>query len=387
MTTEPQRLISRISDDDGSASMDSADRPRGRTPPPPTERIPVLRWIKENLASSYPNAFITGVCLVALFYTVPAFLEWGLIEAKFTADSHEDCRAASGACWAVIEEKHRPMFFGVYPFEEHWRLVLALVIYIGSVAVTMIRRFWSYRILVPMWFFTLASTLTLLWGGTLGLPAVDTSQWGGLPLTMVLFSGTLVVGFPLAILLALGRRSHMPAVKAVSVIFIESLRGVPLITILFVAVNVFPLFLPQGLEFDKLLRVMVGMAVFFACYEAEVIRGGLQAIPRGQYEAAEALGLGYWQTMTRIILPQALRICLPGIVNHVIAAFKNTSFVLIIGLFDMLTATTSVLQDPLWRRFTVEAYLCVGFVYFIFCYALSQYSQQVERWLSEDKRF
>ena len=366
---------------------EGASGPRGRTPPPPTERIPVLRWVRDNLFSSPFNALVTIVCLVGLYHAVPALLSWGLLDAVFVASSHEDCRVASGACWAVIAEKHRPMFFGVYPFEEHWRLVLALVIYIGTVGITMMPRFWRYSILVPLWIFTLVSTLVLLWGGVAGLAEVDTTQWGGLPLTMVLFSGTLVVGFPLAVLLALGRRSHMPAVKSVCVVFIECLRGVPLITILFVAVNVFPLFLPQGLEFDKLLRVMVGMAIFFACYEAEVIRGGLQAIPRGQAEAAEALGLGYWQIMTRIILPQALRICLPGIVNHVIAAFKNTSFVLIIGLFDMLTATTSVMQDPVWRRFTVEAYLCVGLVYFCFCYALSKYSQQVERWLGEDKRF
>lgn len=369
------------------ANAPGSSQKSGRTAPPPTERIPVLRWMRENLVSSPLNTVVTIICVVALIYTVPDLINWGLLEAVFSASSHEDCRAATGACWAVIAEKHRPMFFGVYPYEEHWRLILALCIYIGAVGLTMLPRCWSYSFLVPLWIFTLFSTLTMMWGGFLGLQEVDTSQWGGLPLTMVLFSGTIVVGFPLAILLALGRRSDMPAVKAVCVIFIESLRGVPLITILFVAVNVFPLFLPQGLEFDKLLRVMVGMAIFFACYQAEVIRGGLQAISRGQYEAAEALGLGYWQTMIRIILPQALRICLPGIVNHVIAAFKNTSFVLIIGLFDMLTATTSVMQDPEWRRFTVEAYIAVGFVYFCFCYALSKYSQQVERWLGEGKRF
>lgn len=360
---------------------------KGRTPPPPTERIPVLRWMRENLVSSPLNTVVTIICAIGLVYTVPDLINWSILDAVFNASSHEECRAASGACWAVVADKHRPMFFGVYPYEEHWRLLIALVIYIGAVGLTMLPKCWSYRFLIPLWIFTLFSTLTLMWGGFMGLKEVDTSQWGGLPLTMVLFSGTIVVGFPLAILLALGRRSNMPAVKAVCVIFIESLRGVPLITILFVAVNVFPLFLPQGLEFDKLLRVMVGMAIFFACYQAEVIRGGLQAISRGQYEAAEALGLGYWQTMIRIILPQALRICLPGIVNHVIAAFKNTSLVLIIGLFDMLTATTSVMQDPEWRRFTLEAYICVGFVYFCFCYALSKYSQQVERWLGEGKRF
>lgn len=371
----------------GTSNIPASGTKSGRTAPPPTERIPVLKWMRENLVSSPLNTVVTIICVFGLIYTVPDFISWSLLEAVFNANSHEDCRAASGACWAVVAEKHRPMFFGVYPYEEHWRLMLGLIIYCGAVGLTMLPKCWSYTFLVPLWLFTLFSTLTLMWGGILGLTEVDTSQWGGLPLTMVLFSGTIVVGFPLAILLALGRRSDMPAVKAVCVIFIESLRGVPLITILFVAVNVFPLFLPQGLEFDKLLRVMVGMAIFFACYQAEVIRGGLQAISRGQYEAAEALGLGYWQTMIRIILPQALRICLPGIVNHVIAAFKNTSLVLIIGLFDMLTATTSVMQDPEWRRFTLEAYITVGFVYFCFCYALSKYSQQVERWLGEGKRF
>lgn len=357
-----------------------------RTPPPPTERVPVLRWMKQNLASSPLNLLITTLCAVGLFYAVPASIEWGVLKAVFVADSHEDCRAASGACWAVVGEKHRPMLFGVYPYEEHWRLILALLVYISTVAITMMPRFWSYRLLVPLWLAALVAMAVLMWGGVLGLTAVDTSQWGGLPLTMVLFTGTVVIGFPLAILLALGRRSDMPAIKAVCVVFIECLRGVPLITILFFAVNVFPLFLPQGLEFDKLLRVMVGMAIFFACYEAEVIRGGLQAVPRGQYEAAEALGLGYWQVTIRIVLPQALRICLPGIVNHIIAAFKNTSLVLIIGLFDVLTATSAVMQDPEWRKFTVEAYLCVGLIYFIFCSVLSRYSHLVERWLSDGRR-
>jgi general L-amino acid transport system permease protein len=279
------------------------------------------------------------------------------------------------------------MLFGVYPYNEHWRLIIALVVYLGTVTATLTPYCWKRSILIPLWAVSLAVIGTMLWGGVFGLTYVDSSQWGGLPLTMVLFTGTVVVGFPVAILLALGRRSRLPAVKAISVTLIESMRGVPLITILFVAVNVFPLFLPEGMEIDKMLRVVVGMAIFFACYQAEVIRGGLQAIQRGQYEAAEALGLGYWRMTYKIILPQALRICLPGIVNHIIAALKNTSFVLIIGLFDILTATTAVMQDPLWRRFFVEAYLFVAAVYFIFCFALSKYSQKAEQWLSEGRRF
>jgi general L-amino acid transport system permease protein len=355
--------------------------------PPPTEKIVVLKWLRDNLFDGWFNSTLTIGLIFILFITVPDLIQWAIVNAVWSTSDHEVCRAASGACWAVVGEKHRPMLFGVYPFEEHWRLVMALVIYVGVISATLTPMFWRVRYLAPLWVIGLISVATLMWGGVFGLQEVATDQWGGLPLTMVLFTGTVVFGFPLAIVLALGRQSSMPGIKSVCVVFIESLRGVPLITILFVAVNVFPLFLPEGVEFDKLMRVMVGMAVFFACYQAEVIRGGLQAVDRGQVEAAEALGLGYWHVTTRIVLPQALRICLPGIVNHIIAAFKNTSFVLIIGLFDILTATTAVMQDPVWRRFFIEAYLFVALLYFCFCFALSKYSQTVERWLSEGKRF
>jgi general L-amino acid transport system permease protein len=374
----------------GDTGLAARARPRA-TPavsePPPTEKIGILRWLRQNLFNSPFNSVLTIICLALVAYWALAFAEWGILNAVFDTDDHNVCRQASGACWAVIGEKHRPMLFGVYPYEEHWRLVVALIVYLGTVVATLAPPMWKKHILIPMWIVSLAVLGTMLWGGIFGLTYVESAQWGGLPLTMVLFTGTLLFGFPIAILLALGRRSKLPAVKAICVTLIESMRGVPLITILFVAVNVFPLFLPEGMEIDKMLRVVVGMAIFFACYQAEVIRGGLQAIPRGQYEAAEALGLGYWRMTYKIILPQALRICLPGIVNHIIAAFKNTSFVLIIGLFDILTATTAVMQDPLWRRFFVEAYLFVAVVYFIFCFALSKYSQQVERWLSEGRRF
>jgi len=369
-----------------SAAAETAQKKSGYTPPPPTEKVAVLRWMRDNLFNSPLNSIITVILALALIFSLPDFINWSLFQSVWTGD-HEACRAATGACWAVVGEKHRPMLFGVYPYEEHWRLVLALIVYLSMIAMTLTPKFWKIKILVPLWVVNLAVSLTLMWGGVLGLKPIETSQWGGLPLTMVLFTGTVVFGSPLAVLLALGRRSHLPGIKSVCVVFIESLRGVPLITILFVAVNVFPLFLPEGLELDKLLRVMAGMAIFFACYQAEVIRGGLQAIPRGQIEAAEALGLSYWQLMRRIVLPQALRICLPGLVNHIIAAFKNTSFVLIIGLFDILTATTAVMEDPVWRRFFVEAYLFVAVIYFCFCFALSKYSQLVERWLSEGRRF
>jgi len=355
--------------------------------PPPIEKIPLLRWLRRNFFGSPSSTLITIVSVAILIYVLPGFIQWSLIDAVWGKASHEECRAAAGACWAAVVEKHRPMLFGVYPYDEHWRLVLALALYLGAVLITVQRRFWIPLLLLPMWAIAFTVIGILLWGGVLGLTYVDSSQWGGLPLTMVLFTGTVVMGLPIAVLLALGRQSSLPLVKAVSVTLIESLRGVPLITILFVAVNVFPLFLPSGLEINKLLRVMVGMAIFFACYQAEVIRGGLQAVAKGQKEAAESLGLTYWQTTSRVILPQALRICLPGMVNHIIAALKNTSFVLIIGLFDILTATTAVMEDPLWRRFFVEAYLFVALIYFVMCFALSKYSQRLEGWLNEGRRY
>jgi general L-amino acid transport system permease protein len=378
-------MLARTGDD--SPPMERTAFVHKSSEPPPIEKIGALRWMRQNLFSSPLNSALSLVTLGLVVYWGAGFIKWGILDAVWYTPDHEVCRAAAGACWAVIAEKHRPMLFGVYPYAEHWRLIIALVVYLSTVTATLTPYCWKRSILIPLWTVSLAVTGVMLWGGVFGLTYVDSAQWGGLPLTMVLFTGTVVIGFPIAILLALGRRSQLPAVKAVSVTLIESMRGVPLITILFVAVNVFPLFLPEGLEIDKMLRVVVGMAIFFACYQAEVIRGGLQAIPRGQYEAAEALGLGYWRMMVKIILPQALRICLPGIVNHIIAALKNTSFVLIIGLFDILTATTAVMQDPLWRRFFVEAYLFVAAVYFIFCFALSKYSQRVEQWLNEGRRF
>lgn len=368
-----------VSSTTGSASTASYSEP------PPDESRSAIQWVGANFFGSLGSTLTTLLFAGLLAYYVPGFIKWAVIDAVWFATDHEVCRASEGACWAVIVEKHRPMLFGVYPYDEHWRLVLALALYLSTVLITVQRRFWRASILIPLWGATLVGVGTLLWGGVFGLTFVDTTQWGGLPLTMVLFTGTVVIGMPIAVLLALGRQSKLPLVKAVCVTLIECLRGVPLITILFVAVNVFPLFLPEGLELNKLLRVMVGMAIFFACYQAEVIRGGLQAIPKGQYEAANSLGLSYWHTTSRIILPQALRICLPGMVNHIIAALKNTSFVIIIGLFDILTATTAVMEDPLWRRFFVEAYLVVALIYFIFCFALSKYSQQLEVWLNEGR--
>jgi general L-amino acid transport system permease protein len=231
---------------------------------------------------------------------------------------------------------------------------------------------------VVTWLVLLAGLGLLLHGGVLGLMSVRTELWGGLPLTILLSVVGIGLSLPLAVLLALGRRSHMPLIRAVSVGYIELVRGVPLISILFMASVMFPLFLPEGVTIDKLLRAQVGIILFSAAYLAEVVRGGLQAIPAGQYEAADALGLGYWRKMRLVILPQALKLVIPPMVNSFIATFKDTSLVIIIGLYDLLGATRTATNDPVWRAFTTEGYLFVAAIFFVFCSFMSRYSRRLE---------
>lgn len=349
---------------------------------PPVFASGPVQWARRHLFSSVGQTLLTLFVAAVSARVLWFVLNWAILDAVWFATDPQACRDAAGACWAVIAEKHRPILFGMYPYDQHWRLVLFIVIYLATVVASLTPACWSRRILLPLWAFAVGAMTILMFGGVFGLPYVPTSEWGGLPLTIILFTGSVLFGMPIAVVLALGRRSPLPVARGLSVIFIESLRGVPLITILFVAVNIFPLFLPAGMEVNKLLRITLSIAVFFACYQAEVIRGGLQAIPRGQYEAAASLNMTYWQTTRRIILPQALRICLPAMTNHVIAAMKNTSFVIIIGLFDILTATTAVMQDPLWRQFYIEAYLFVALIYLVFGLALSSYARRVESWVA-----
>lgn len=339
----------------------------------------VVGWLRRHLFSNVLQSVLTILLLTLIVLLGHALLRWGVMDAVGLNGTAEQCRAATGACWAVIGEKYRPILFGLYPYEKQWRPALAMVIWFVTLGLTLSPRCWHSRFLWPLWAVSLVAMSVLMYGGLFGLPVVFSSDWGGLPLTLLLFSGTVLIGMPVSVLLALGRRSPLPFLRGLSVVFIEGLRGVPLITILFVAVNVFPLFLPAGMEVNKLLRVIIGIALFFACYQAEVIRGGLQSVPRGQYEAAAVLNLGYWHTTTKIVLPQALRICLPAVTNHIIAAMKNSSFVIIIGLFDVLTATSAVMQDPQWRRYYIETYVFIACLYLVFGFSLSRYALWVER--------
>jgi general L-amino acid transport system permease protein len=347
-----------------------------------------LGWVRHRLFGSIPSTVITLLVAWLLVMVVPGLVDWLFLNAVVNADGTKMCRdiiaqAASGpgACWALIVEKHRLILFGLYPYDEQWRPLIVVVLFIAMVLASCNRRFWNLS-LIPIWVGGLAINGLLMWGGVFGLTFVPTERWGGLPLTLILSIVGMALAFPLAILLALGRRSRMPAIKAICVIYIELIRGVPLISLLFMASVMFPLFLPEGFTIDKLLRAQIAIIMFAAAYQAEVVRGGLQSIPKGQYEAADALGLGYWKKMGFIILPQALRIVIPPMVNSLIAMFKDTSLVVIIGLYDLMNAAKASFVDPAWRGTSIEAYIFVALIYFVFCFFMSKYSQTLEARLS-----
>ncbi|MEI6560220.1 MAG: amino acid ABC transporter permease [Rhodospirillaceae bacterium] len=342
-------------------------------------------WLRANLFSSWLNTLLTLLILWALAGVVPPLLRWALTHAVFSAADSAVCRAADGACWAFITEKYRLILFGTYPYHQQWRPLLAVAVLIALFVVSCDRRTWK-RWLLPLWLGGGILVGVLMWGGVLGLDYVENRLWGGLPLTLILSVVGLVVAFPVAVLLALGRRSELPVVRAVSVAYIELIRGVPLVSLLFMAAVMLPMVLPAGMTIDKLLRAQIAFILFAAAYLAEVVRGGLQAIPRGQYEAADALGLGYWQKMATVILPQALAVAIPPIVNTVIAFFKDTSLVIIIGLLDLLSTAKSAISDPGWHGFYRESYLFIAVIYWGFCFSLSRYSQWLERDLKHGHR-
>jgi general L-amino acid transport system permease protein len=352
-----------------------------RQPPPEPPRPgigTVVTWARENLFSSVPNTILTLVCFWLLWITVPDLIDWALLGAIWSGDDPEACRAGEGACWAFIEQKHRFILFGLFPFEEHWRPLLSCALFVVTVSLSCYPGFWRLWLL-GLWIATFVLCGVLMWGGVLGLTFVENARWGGLPLTLILSVVGIALAFPLSILLALGRRSELPAIRAVCVGFIELIRGVPLISVLFMASVMFPLFLPEGVTIDKLLRALVGIILFTAAYLAEAVRGGLQAVPRGQYEAADALGLPYWKKTGLVILPQALKVAIPPIVNQFISMFKDTSLVIIIGLFDLLTTAQTAARDVEWRAFYIEAYLFAALIYWAFSFFMSRYSLFLER--------
>ena len=347
----------------------------------------IWAWARANLFSSWLSTAVT----LALIYMIGRFLlgffEWGFLHAVWTVpylNGRPDTSACQnahgfGACWAIIPDKYRLILFGRYPYEEQWRPALCVLLFIGLYIVSAMRRFWRKE-LILVWVATLSVIGWLMWGGVLGLTPVSEDYWGGLPITLILASFGLAFAFPLAVLVALGRRStKLPAVRMLCVVYVELIRGVPLISVLFMASVMFPLFMPAGVNIDKLVRAQIAFVLFAGAYLAEVIRGGLQALPKGQGEAADALGLSYWRKTLLIVLPQALRLVIPPLVNTFIGFFKDTSLVLIIGLFDLLTMGKVALSDPPWQSFSTEIYIVLALIYIVFCFAMSQYSRGLER--------
>lgn len=358
----------------------------------PVATIGAVAWVRANLFSSWINTAVSLALAYLVLRAAIGFIDWAFINAIWsvpfsgTTAQTAACREirGTGACWAVIHEKHRFILFGTYPYEQHWRPLLVCALFIGLYIISAMRRFWSW-VLIPIWVVTLTVIGVLMWGGVLGLSYVPQERWGGLPITLILSTFGLAFAFPLAILVALGRRSKLPAIKMLCVLYVELVRGVPLISLLFMASVMFPLFLPEGMNIDKLLRAQVAITLFAGAYLAEVVRAGLQTLPRGQYEAAEALGLSYWQKTGLIILPQALRLVIPPLVNTFIGFFKDTSLVLIIGIFDLLTAGKTAIVEPAWQGFGIEVYVFVGAIYLVFCFAMSKYSQDLERDLNHNR--
>ena len=404
---------------------------------PPVVDSGALGWARKNLFSSWGNSLTTVVLALVFGWLLSWFLNWALFTATFTAETGAECRG-HGACWALITEKYRYIFFGSFPFEQHWRPLFAVIAMLAMLILSADRRMWNKRLLL-IWGAGTFVTFLLMFGqlhisiglilfvalaaGGLGmilrstiaspaelngwralaaigatglvlrivgvLPAwsvgiapfsyVETGLWGGIPVTLILATYGLAFAFPFGILLALGRRSNLPLIKGLCVGFIELIRGVPLISLLIMASVMLPLFLPSGMTIDKFLRAQVAVILFAGAYIAEIIRGGLQSLPKGQFEAADAMGLNYAQKTALIILPQALRVVIPPLINTFIGFFKDTSLVLIIGIFDLLTSGKVAVADPIWQQFSTEVYIMLALIYFCFCYSMSRYSRGLER--------
>jgi general L-amino acid transport system permease protein len=363
--------------------------------PPPAATSGVIGWARASLFSSPANIILTILTAALIVWIVPPVIEFLFTHAVWSGADREACIPSAalpepGACWAFVHDRFSYFIYGSYPIPERWRVD----IFFAMLAVGIIWLLWleaPRRDLGALYFFVvvpIVSYILLTGWEAIGLRRVDTSLWGGVLVTIVVSWVGIVFSLPIGILLALGRRSHMPAVKLFSVIFIEFVRGVPLITVLFMASVMLPLFVPDVYSPDKLLRALIGIAMFASAYMAEVVRAGLQAIPKGQYEGAMAVGLGYWQMMYLIILPQALKITIPNIVNTYIGLFKDTTLVVIVGIFDFLRTVEVSRIDPKWAAPTTSAtgYVFAAMFYFIFCYGMSRYAKGVEARLAKSER-
>ncbi|MCI5148958.1 MAG: amino acid ABC transporter permease [Candidatus Electrothrix sp. MAN1_4] len=347
--------------------------------PPPLTSVGVVGWLRQNLFSTPLNSLLTLGALYLLYLTLPPMINWALLDADWSGTSRDAC-SGDGACWVFIQLRFLYFMVGFYPEAELWRPVTVFgmtgLMLLYLLVDNLPRKTWVAGFALLLFPFI---AFFLLYGGLGGLSVVDTHQWGGLMLTLILSTVGMFFALPFGTLLALGRRSSLTVPRTLSVLFIELWRGVPLITVLFMSSVLLPLFMPDGVRLDKLLRALLGISLFQSAYMAEVIRSGLQSVPKGQYEAADALGLSYWQAMLLIILPQALKTVIPGIVNTFIELFKDTTLVLIIGLFDLLATVQASFTDSKWLGFSAEGYIFAGLIYWLFCFSMSRYSYSLEK--------
>jgi general L-amino acid transport system permease protein len=363
--------------------------------PAPAAMTGALGWLRANLLATPFNIMLTILIGLLLAWAIPELVKFLLLDAVWTGTDRNACleyvqHRDIGACWPFVWERLPYFIYGSYPISERWRVD----VFFAMLAIGVIWLLWlnaPRRDLAAVYFFAIlpVSSFILLSGWSwIGLRPVDTVLWGGVLVTIVVASVGIVVSLPLGILLALGRRSHMPAVRTLSVIFIEFVRGVPLITVLFMAGVMLPLFVPEQLSPDKLVRALIGIAIFASAYMAEVVRAGLQAIPKGQYEGAMAVGLGYWQMMRLIILPQALKVTIPNIVNTYIGLFKDTTLVFIVGIFDLLRTIEVARIDPKWATpvTSTTGYAVAAIFYLVFCYGMSRYARAMESRLAKTDR-
>lgn len=337
-----------------------------------------VAWARQNLFATPFDAVLTLAIGVLLGWALTMIVPWAVLDATWSGEKRADC-SGSGACWAFVINRIGQFVYGFYPPDERWRVNLAAAVFALGLTALLVRTVPAKRItgLLMLSVYPLLA-FGLLKGGFLGLPEVDTARWGGLMLTLVLGASGIVLSFPLGVVLALGRRSNLPIIHGVCIAFIELFRGVPLVMVLFMASVMLPFFLPVGTRLDSLGLAVTGIVLFQSAYLAEILRGGLQAVPRGQYEVAKALGFGYWRTTVYIILPQAMRVVIPGLVNNSIALLKDTTLVMVVGLFDLLNIVSAGASDPRWLGSTAEGYVFVGLVFWILCFGMSRYSQRLE---------
>lgn len=352
---------------------------------------PAMPTLGQSLRKRYFRTPLQGLvsvlCLSLLGWLLWTVLDWAIFSAVFgSSGGAAACKAASGACWSVIAQRWRIILFGLYPHDQQWRSALACLAVVAMIVLSCMPRFWTGRRLAAVWIIGTGAYYVLMKGGILGLTYIGEEKWGGLALTLFIFVGTCLIGFPLSVGLALLRRSKLPVISRGIGIIIDSVRSLPLLSILFAFAVVLPFLLPGWLQMGKLYRVVFGAALFFAAYQAEIIRGGLQGVAAGQEEAAKALGIGYWQRVSRILLPQAMRNALPATINQFVISFKETSLVIVVGFFEILASGNAAYGTGEWTFAYREVYAFIALIYFVFVFSLSRYGAFLERRMSVGDR-